>query len=183
MLRILVDSGATIIAEDLGLVPDFVRASLARLGVPGCKVLRWERAWHDPGEPFIDPRRYPAVSAAMTGTHDTVTLAVWWDTAARDERSAFLALPALRDAGVARPDAPWHDALRDAVLSMMLQSGSTELLFPVQDLFGWRDRINTPATVGDRNWTWRLPWAVDRLTDVPDAIERAAFLQRRRRPA
>jgi 4-alpha-glucanotransferase len=66
------------------------------------------------------------------------------------------------------------------VLSMMLQSGSDELLFPVQDLFGWRDRINTPGTIGDHNWTWRLPWAVDALSDVPEAVERAGFLKARR---
>jgi 4-alpha-glucanotransferase len=179
VLRILVASGALIIAEDLGLVPDFVRASLARLGVPGCKVLRWERAWHDPGEPFIDPRRYPAASAAMTGTHDTEPLAVWWERADRDERAAFVGLPMLRAAGIDNPDAPWGDGLRDAVLAMMLQSGSDELLFPVQDLFGWRDRINTPGTIGDHNWTWRLPWAVERLMDVPEVVERAEFVSER----
>ncbi len=35
----------------------------------------------------------------------------------------------------------------------------------MQDVFGWRDRINQPATVGDGNWTWRLPWPSDRLVD------------------
>jgi 4-alpha-glucanotransferase len=49
------------------------------------------------------------------------------------------------------------------------ESGSIELLVPIQDVFGWRDRINTPATVTDRNWTWRLPWPVNRLDDVPEA--------------
>jgi 4-alpha-glucanotransferase len=36
ILRMLAETGAAIIAEDLGVVPDFVRASLSRLGVPGC---------------------------------------------------------------------------------------------------------------------------------------------------
>ena len=44
-------------------------------------------------------------------------------------------------------------------------------------LFGWRDRINTPATVGADNWTWRLPWPVDRLDDEPEARERAETLR------
>jgi len=44
-----------------------------------------------------------------------------------------------------------------------------------QDLFGWRDRINIPATVGDWNWTWRLPWPADALVDTLPAMERAAF--------
>ena len=52
-------AGAEIIAEDLGTVPDFVRASLARLGVPGFRVFRWERHWHADGQPFRDPRDYP----------------------------------------------------------------------------------------------------------------------------
>jgi 4-alpha-glucanotransferase len=56
VLALLVESGAAIIAEDLGLVPDFLRDALAALSVPGCKVLRWERQWREPGAPFIDPR-------------------------------------------------------------------------------------------------------------------------------
>jgi 4-alpha-glucanotransferase len=178
ILRILVESGAAILAEDLGVVPDFVRESLARLGVPGCKVLRWERAWHTPGKPFIPPEWYAPVSAAMTGTHDTEPLAVWWDSTPLGERADFLQLPALRAAGLDRPDMPWNDALRDAILRMMLRAGSADVLLPVQDLFGWRDRINTPGTISEENWTWRLPWPVDRLHDVPQAIGRAEFTRR-----
>jgi 4-alpha-glucanotransferase len=51
------------------------------------------------------------------------------------------------------------------------------LLVPVQDVFGWSDRVNTPATVTDENWSWKLPWAVDRLAAEPEAVERAAFLR------
>ena len=39
VLELFREPGAEIIAEDLGTVPDFVRASLARLGVPGFRVL------------------------------------------------------------------------------------------------------------------------------------------------
>jgi 4-alpha-glucanotransferase len=177
ILQILIGSGAEIIAEDLGVVPDFVRDSLARLNVPGCKVQRWERQWLVPGHPFVDPVEYPAVSAAMTGTHDTETLAAWWDAAPRDERAALAALPSLHAAGLPAGQ-PWNDALRDHLLHLMWHAGSNELLLPVQDLFGWRDRINIPGTVGDHNWSWRLPWPVDRLHDVPLAHERAAFARR-----
>jgi len=47
----------------------------------------------------------------------------------------------------------------------------------VQDIFGWRDRINTPAVVDDVNWTWRLPWLIDLLPSQPVAQERAQFLR------
>src|SRR5262249_29495487 len=50
VLEIFREPGTEIIAEDLGIVPEFVRASLARAGVPGFRVLRWERCWNDPGQ-------------------------------------------------------------------------------------------------------------------------------------
>lgn len=178
LLRIFGGGRAEIIAEDLGTVPPFARASLAALGVPGSKVLRWERDWHAPGQPFIDPSAYPARSAAMTGTHDTETLADWWASADRGERDATLTIPALREAGIADGGAPWSDALRDAWLGAAYASGSDELFVPAQDVFGWTDRINVPGTIGDHNWTWRLPWTVDRLLDTPDARARAAFCRR-----
>jgi 4-alpha-glucanotransferase len=178
ILRIYQESGAEIMAEDLGLVPDFVRASLNRLGVPGSKVLRWERHWHAPGQPFIDPRQYPASSAAMTGTHDTVTQAGWWADASPQDREAIAALASETGAGPIDPASPWSASIRDAILWLVYQSGSADIFLPVQDVFGWFDRINIPATVGDHNWTWKLPWTVDRLGDADEPRERAAELRR-----
>ncbi len=175
LLRILLEGRAAIIAEDLGVVPPFARETMARLGVPGCKVLRWERDWDAAGHPFIDPAQYPPLSAAMTGTHDTETVAGWWAVTTEDEREAALDLPALRAAGCIDPSAPWSDALRDAWLSVAYGSGSDEIFVPVQDVFGWTDRVNVPGTFGDHNWTWRLPWPVDDLPLVPAAQERARF--------
>jgi 4-alpha-glucanotransferase len=59
---------------------------------------------------------------------------------------------------------------------MAYGAGSTELFLPMQDLFGWRDRINLPGTVGPHNWTWSLPWPVDGLPGHDEARARAAFL-------
>jgi 4-alpha-glucanotransferase len=175
IVRIFLDTGAELIAEDLGTVPDMLRPSLARLGVAGCKVLRWEREWHAPGRPFVDPASFPARSCAMTGTHDTETLAGWWDAAPPEDRAAMVRFPIFQRHGVDDPSQPWSASLRDALLELALTSGSDDLLIAVQDLFGWRDRINLPGTVGDHNWTWRLPWPVDRLADIPDAAARARW--------
>src|SRR4029077_19506581 len=79
-------AGAEIIAEDLGTVPDFVRASLARLGIPGYRVFRWERHWHTDGQPFRDPSEYPPNSVAVSGTHDPEPLVVWWEGAPAAEQ-------------------------------------------------------------------------------------------------
>src|SRR5262249_6396451 len=56
-----------LIGEDLGVVPPFVRTSLAGLAIPGYRVLRWE----DDAGVFRDPRGYPRRSVSTTGTHDT----------------------------------------------------------------------------------------------------------------
>jgi len=181
VLSILRESGADIIAEDLGTVPDFVRASLVRIGVPGFRVLRWERRWHEEGQPFRDPSEYPGTSVATSGTHDTEPLAVWWETASPEERRLVSALPTVQRLSAAQggtlEQLPFEPAVRDVLLESLFASGSDLVLLPFQDVFGWRDRINEPATVGVRNWTLRLPWPVDHLDDVEEARERQAALR------
>ena len=172
-------AGAEIIAEDLGTVPDFVRASLARLGIPGYRVFRWERQWHDEGRPFRDPSDYPPVSVAASGTHDTEPVAVWWDRASETERRQVSDLPSVKrlTAGADLTHRPFDATVRDTLLEILFASASELLLVPVQDAFGWRDRINEPATVSDGNWTFRLPWPVDRLDQIPEALERKKQLR------
>jgi 4-alpha-glucanotransferase len=177
VLQALGESGLSLIAEDLGVVPDFLRPSLERLGIPGCKVMRWERDWHVPGAPFFDPTTYPARSAAMTGTHDTEPLCVWWLELPIDDREVLLALPDLASAGLSAED-PWTPALRDALISLALTSGASQVFLPIQDLFGWPERVNTPGTVTEWNWTWCLPWPVDAFPAQPEARERAGDLRR-----
>lgn len=182
VMAVFREQGADVVAEDLGTVPGFVRESIARIGIGGYKVLRWERAWHAHGQPFTPPSDYPVCSVATTGTHDTEPMAAWWDAASRDDRAALADV--MRRAGVGHwdPAAPWTDALRDALLRLMATRASSHLFLPIQDVFGWRDRINTPATVGSHNWTWRLPWPVDEWMAREDTRERAAFLQTHVRP-
>jgi 4-alpha-glucanotransferase len=175
LLSVFGARGASLIGEDLGTVPDFLRVSLAERGIPGMKVMRWERNWHADGHPFHDVTAYPEASVATSGTHDTETLAEWWDSADVHERQAVLRVPLLRDAGLS-PEAPFSDRTRDFLLDVLFASGSRLLILPIQDIFGWRDRINTPALVNDENWTWRLPGPVEDLVTDSGGAERAAFL-------
>ena len=175
LLTLFAGSGASLIGEDLGTVPDFLRVSLAERGIPGMKVMRWERDWHASGHPFLDPATYAPASVATSGTHDTESQAEWWDTAGEAERQALLALPTLAHAGIPF-DAPYSDRVRDALLETLFASGSRLLILPLQDVFGWRDRINVPAVVDDQNWTWRLPAPVEAFAETPAAQERARYL-------
>jgi len=67
--------------------------------------------------------------------------------------------------------------VRDRFLEAMFASASNILLLPVQDVFGWRERINEPATVSDENWSFRLPWPVDTMASEPEARERQSALR------
>ena len=172
ILQLFLATDAQVTAEDLGLIPDFVRASLARLQVPGYKVLRWERDWHRAGQPMLDPAAFPAVSVTTTSTHDIEPLARWWELLDDRERATLLGaigLPRL-------PVAGFGPAIRDGLLRQAYGAGSDLLLLPIQDVFGWSDRVNTPATVGDRNWTWKLPLTVEELSIDAHALERADAL-------
>jgi 4-alpha-glucanotransferase len=183
ILRIFREAGAEIIAEDLGIIPDFVRASLAQLGIPGYRVFRWERHWHQEGQPYRDPAAYPPASVATSGTHDTEPLVIWWEQAEPEERRAALEIPSIRhlmseeDRARAIVEPALSAVVRSTLLEALCASSSDLLILPIQDVFGWRARINQPATVGDQNWTWKLPWPGDRLLAQPEAIEVAQRLR------
>lgn len=171
VLDVLSATGARIIAEDLGVIPDFVREMLLRLEIPGYKVLRWERRWHQEGKPFINPGEYPRISVATSGTHDTETVAQWWDEADAEERRAVAAIVGR---GV-NPDAPFDATVRDGVIAALYASSSDIVLLPIHDIFGWRERVNTPALIDAQNWTWRLPWPVEDLQQESEGGERGEF--------
>ncbi|HEY2106454.1 MAG TPA: 4-alpha-glucanotransferase, partial [Candidatus Binataceae bacterium] len=164
----------TLIGEDLGTVPPWVRISLAALGVLGLKVFRWEKQdWRTPHERFIPPAQYPELSVAVTGTHDTETVAQWWREAAAAERAQLakaMNFPNRVDLKAPRLD----PALLDAILEPLYAAPSRLVLAPVQDLFGWDDRINLPGSIADTNWTYRLPQTIERLAADPEIRRRTA---------
>jgi 4-alpha-glucanotransferase len=157
------------IAEDLGVIPPFVRSTLARMGIAGHKVLRWER---DDGV-YREPAKYPVVSMATTGTHDTSPLSLWWKTAPDEERRSFAALFDAREvgrSGALEPGffpAEWHRMILDRVFG----SGSGLVMLPFQDVFGHDDQINVPATVSPNNWTYRIPCTIDELSQTSNAAQ------------
>ena len=161
---------AEVLAEDLGTVPDFVRQSLADIGIPGTKVLRWEV---DDGIPR-DVRKFPTISVAVTGTHDTESLHTWWEGLSDHDRREQLKQPFLDQL---RGDTRHYtDATRKALLELLYASSSDGILTPITDALGLRERLNTPGTVGSHNWTWRLPWRLGELETAPEAVAATRLL-------
>lgn len=148
----------TVIAEDLGVIPPFVRETMARLGLPGYKVLPWER---DDNHVPREPREFPESSVATWSTHDTAPITQWWYELQPYERER---LAALRNIPLDLPEAD-----RELALLALLFSARSELtLVLVNELIGDKTRINTPGTVNDQNWTWRLPRPIEELREEPE---------------
>ena len=149
------------IAEDLGTVPPWVRKSLTELGVPGYKVMQWEREWDTPEENFISPAKYRALSVATTGTHDTEALTLWWRELPIEERKKFIdALGLTRRVNLR---APLGMPVLNEILRVLYAAPSILTVLPIQDLFGWCARINKPGIVSESNWTYRLPIPFERI--------------------
>jgi 4-alpha-glucanotransferase len=140
------------IAEDLGVIPPFVHDVLKRLGMPGYRVLPWQKD----RSLFRDPRAFPTSSVASWSTHDTAPVDAWWDEFPEEERIQLAAR-----ARIAVGAAPEARSL--ALLGDLFQTSSDLTLVLAQELLGVRDRINVPATVGSHNWTWRLPAPIEDL--------------------
>lgn len=169
----LLSQNAGIIAEDLGVIPPWVREILARLGLPGYRVMRWERD----NTVYRNPHQYPAVSLATTGTHDTEPMADWWETTTEEERSSMgRAWPEFQ--GVT-PTKEFTPEVHRAMLAAALNSQSNLCVLPWQDILGTKDRINLPGTMSDSNWAYRIAQNVDRLLEeevTRTAAEKVAWL-------
>jgi 4-alpha-glucanotransferase len=164
------EGGATLIGEDLGVIPPYVRTSLPRLGVPGYKVLIWEKDQVEGKEVFRDPAQFAAQSVACFGTHDTLPVAAWWEGLGAEEREAVTALPELKE-HAADLGPTFTPAVHRALVELLSGAGSDLVLFLIQDILGTKDRINTPATVGAHNWSYRLPATVEELRADPGVFK------------
>jgi len=161
-LRMVLDEahGKLAVGEDLGVIPNYVRRMLVDLKIPGYKVLRWER--EDNGY-YREPRNYPVVSLATTSTHDTETVRGWWETMdIRERANIWEMISAQKTDG----NVPWTPETQRAILRRVLGSSSALVMFSWQDIIGTTDRVNTPGTVGEENWTYRSAYTPTEAAEV-----------------
>jgi 4-alpha-glucanotransferase len=137
----------SLVAEDLGVITPPVRALMARLGLPGMRVIQFAFEG-SPGNPHR-LENHVRHAVVYSGTHDNQTAAGWWDTAPEVTRKEAIAAAAA--AGIAGE--PPHRT----IVRLALSSPAGLAIVPVQDLLGLGDdaRLNTPGT-RHGNWAWRL---------------------------
>lgn len=185
-------------AEDLGTIPDSVPEVLGKLGILGLKVIRWERIWSQPGQPFKDLASYPPLSVATSSVHDSSTLRGWWEqeNGANDFLAAWpaesLGLPPGSSDRFRQGYSPDVAAF---VLKTMARTSSSVLVLPMQDLLDLspdfyqasadEERINIPGSVSAFNWTYRLPVTAESLCGDKKLISAITDVlkERRRRSA
>jgi len=159
-----------IIAEDLGVIPRFVRQCLEEMGICGYRVMRWAR--YD--GVYENPHHYPEASIVTTGTHDTESLKTFWQNCQPWERQAMLAgIPELKG-HCAKPS--FSPALHAAFIRAALHAKSRYCNFPWFDIFAEETRVNTPGTVGIHNWTCRMDKDIESLEGDENAQKTLEWL-------
>lgn len=158
-----------LIGEDLGVVPDYVRPALARLGIAGFKIPYWETAADGTMTPGAD---YPRLSVTTYATHDFEPLRAMWEGWMAKIEAAETGGPethAARDtawrevrqlavwAGFAVPRiTPYTDAIHEQLLRALCASHAWMAIYMITDLFGSTQRFNVPGAISDTNWSQRL---------------------------
>ncbi|MDR0706842.1 MAG: 4-alpha-glucanotransferase [Treponema sp.] len=174
LLAMLIESSAMLpCAEDLGDVPECVPKVLARLKIPGLRVVRWARKWDVEGEPYVPFEEYPELSVCTLGVHDSSTARQWWEKEANQVAFAgFLGEPSLANV--------YNPGVAKKILQKTASAASRFRVFQIQDLLHLSlkyyaddpasERINVPGSVTDFNWTYRLPVSIAELEQDEELI-------------
>ncbi len=186
ILRVVLEGSGetTVVAEDLGVVPDYVRPTLEKLQVPGFRIPMLFREYDGR---YSDPRQYPRLSLAQPATHDHPPLASTWAEcwrnidAGKDVDQNRRELRHMMDfAGLTNQEPPreYTDALHEAFTRTVLQSPSWLVVFQITDVFSMTARFNTPGSVSPDNWSYRLPQTVNELDQDPVLLAQAGMYSR-----
>ncbi|NGP54661.1 4-alpha-glucanotransferase [Thioalkalivibrio sp. XN8] len=173
-----------VVGEDLGTVPDEVRAAMAKFGMLSYRVLMFER---EADGSFRPPAAYPFQSLVTPTTHDLPTLAGYWEgkdlalraalglypdsavppeeLAAREEaRQALLQAmgeEGLLEAGSLAPEAVPTAAFAASAQLFAARSHAAILMLQAEDWLGETTPVNVPGTHASYpNWRRKLgaPW-------------------------
>jgi 4-alpha-glucanotransferase len=141
-----------LVAEDLGLITDEVRALRDRFELPGMVVLQF--GFDGKADNPHLPANHRENAVVYTGTHDNDTTAGWYESLDAGTRAYVReVLAPIAEVGAnARP----HELLAAAAYA----SRARLAVVPLQDLLGLgsQSRMNTPGTTLD-NWRWRFDWS------------------------
>lgn len=148
--------GAKIIAEDLGILTEPVKALMRQCGYPGMKILEFGVAG-DSSNGYLMHNYQSPNCIAYIGTHDNETLAGFlknrqsWEI---DWMKGYF--------GILKAE-----ELHDQMIRKLYESIAIVVIIQMQDFLHQDNsaRINHPATVGT-NWQWRMKPGEEKAVDA-----------------
>ncbi len=183
-------------AEDLGANPESVPRVLDDLSILRLCVVRWYRQWQEEGQPFVGFADYPAKSVATSSVHDSSTLRLWW-LSESDAADFYRDFPPASGRGPAQDEEEIEPGIYTPetaryLLSRIAGAASNFCIHPIQDFLALRpvyyngdpeqERVNIPGSVNEFNWTYRLPAAVEELSqdkELQSAIKELAGIHKK----
>ena len=194
-----------VIGEDLGTVPDEVRAGLARARVLSYRLLYFER---EPDGEYKRPQQYPEDALVAVSTHDLATLAGFWEghdlevrhkldlfpseevreqyIVNRAQERARLTL-ALEHEKLVPNDAvnpiasTMNSPLALAVHEYLARTPSRIFAVQLEDVLGLLEQANMPGTVEDHpNWRRKLPLKLEDIDRDARFLDLWNMLSRKR---
>ena len=138
-----------IIAEDLGVITDEVRALRDKYGFPGMKILQF--AFGKNGDKNFLPHNYNENCVVYTGTHDNDTTKGFFEKAMNDDPELF---------AFTQDYLNYYGA--EIVFPLIKEAYKSVAVFaviPMQDVLnlGSEARMNFPSKPSG-NWVWRFTW-------------------------
>ncbi|MEM6883807.1 MAG: 4-alpha-glucanotransferase [Verrucomicrobiota bacterium] len=184
LLKVILEAAGdcVVVGEDLGVVPDYVRPSLEKLGISGFKIPVFER--DESSQEFSAVNEYSELTVATLATHDHLSMRALWESwwndfdqsrifaeGSKERRQGdqnswdiyrtqrFLGLP---DESMLRDFEP---DLREAWIRKLLETPSWLAIFMITDIFGQTLRFNVPGPVADSNWSQRMPASIPEMSE------------------
>ncbi|MES2308536.1 MAG: 4-alpha-glucanotransferase [Verrucomicrobiota bacterium] len=172
-LKMILDAaGKTgVVAEDLGVVPSYVPDSLRKLGIPGFTIPTFVR---DPQtREFTAIENYLPLSLTTFATHDHPPLKVVYEEMVQhwlgpDGHEGWQEIQRLmRWLGVddEKPPTEFTPEIHRRFLDRLLESQSWLAVLMLSDLMGTRERYNSPGSMADSNWSFRLEKPLSEVQD------------------
>lgn len=155
------DSG--IVAEDLGIVPEYVRPLLKKLGIAGFVIPIFERVGED-DQSFKPKETLPVLGLATYGTHDHMPIARFYDDLVKwwhgpDGDNGWQEVQRLMKFLGVKTDEPPQSLtpeLHKIFLETLLETPCWLTVLMITDLLGTKQRFNEPGLSGEDNWSQRL---------------------------
>lgn len=152
-----------VIAEDLGVITDEVKALRDEAGFPGMKVLQFafstdEVKEHGMTNYFLPHMFTTSNCVVYTGTHDNDTLQGWLENLSNDQLVLVAQYIEGKKLTVEKAKTlVLSGTLRSDMIKTVIASSADYAVIPMQDIIGTDNsgRMNMPSTTG-ANWTWRM---------------------------